>query len=263
MPDIFLDLPDHVAQRLARDAEDAGQTVEDYARAVLEASLRSIQESDAETPDFANEPVVKAAEIEIEYRRLGYSIGWRFANCPWSYAKSAKLLLVSLNPGGHVADGPHWPQELGSAYRIERSKGLQPGEETLQKQVLALFDYLSLRDDEVFSAYYVPLRSPSWDKLKRRDEALDCSRSLWHWLMPQVGFDRIVTIGHLAGARLAGLLGATADATIKAGWGMASAKRYRLPDGRPIIALPHLSRYQLFGRPEGRAALDEIFDRST
>jgi len=209
---------------------------------------------------MVDEPIVKAAEIEVECRRLGYTLGWRFANCPWANASRAKLLLVLLNPGGHVVDGPYWSQELGSAYRVEEWKGCKPGRETLQRQVLALFDYLKLRDDEVFSAYYVPFRSPSWQALDCRNDALAYADSLWRWLIPQVAFERIVCIGQLSGEAMKRLTGATPDGEYKVDWGDVSARRYRMPDGRPIIALPHLSRFQLFGRPKSEDTLAELFE---
>jgi hypothetical protein len=262
MADIFLEIPDDVMAGLEHRAALLGKDVEDFVRGIIEASAPVSKTSDpAGPPDLQDEPIVRAAEIEKEYRRLGYRLGWRFITCPQAYAKHAKLLVVSLNPAGRSTRGPSWSQEEGSAYRVESWNGLRPGASALQLQVQRMLAFLELTDDEVFSAHYVPFRSPSWADLDRKEDAERFARDLWRWLQPQLSFQRIVCIGKdKPGRPMAGLFEAEYEASMPTGWGNVTADRYRLADGRPLIALPHLSRFGLFGRSEGEQALLELFE---
>lgn len=264
MVDICLELPDAVIALFERRAALVGVTAEDLMREIIEAAAPDHEdESDADLASLADEPIVQAAEIEKEYQRLGYTAGWRFITCPQEQSGSAKLLLVSLNPAGTAPFGPGWSQELGSAYRVESWDGIPTGTARLQRQVQQLFELLGLKDSEVFSAHYVPFRSPSWETLDRRREAEAFAGSLWKWLKPKLNFDRIVCIGiEKPGKPIASLFDAHFEARIPVGWGSYSAHRYRLPDGRPLIALPHLSRYSVFGRKQSEEALRQIFELS-
>jgi hypothetical protein len=262
MADIFLELPDDLMAVVERRASILGKTAEDFLRDVIEASA-PLDESDqtplAETLDC--EPIVQAAEIENEYRRLGYKFGWRFITCPQDNADRAKLLLVSLNPAGRAIHGPSWSQEKGSAYRVESWNGLPPATSGLQRQVQQLFAFLGLRDSEVFSAHYIPFRSPSWAELEHKSEAEALARRLWTRLKDKVRFERIVCIGKdRPGRPIADLFEASYERGMATGWGNITADRYRLPDGRPLIALPHLSRFALFGRARGERELRELFE---
>ncbi len=220
------------------------------------------QSAPSSEPLVESEPIVQAARIEREYRRLGYERGWRFITCPQRNAQSAKLLLVTLNPAGRVAHGPAWSQEEGSAYRVESWSGQAPGTAPLQRQVQQMFSFLDLEDEEVFSAHYVPFRSPSWAELVRKQEAEEFADDLWRWLQPSLNFDRIVCIGKdLPAKPIARLFNAKLESSFSVGWGNVTADRYRLPDGRPIVALPHLSRFGIFGRPQGVAGLTSLFER--
>lgn len=262
MVDICLELPDELIKDFERRATLVGKTAEDLLREVIEANAPAAgAHKPGEAGSIHDEPIVKAAEIESEYRRLGYSYGWRFLTCPQENAATAKLLLVSLNPAGREVHGPAWSQQLGSAYRVESWGGRPVGAAPLQRQIQAMFALLGLRDDEVFSAHYVPFRSPSWNDLDHKDEAEAFSAKLWNWLKPKLSFDRIVCIGkEKPGRPVATLFGARLEASLPVGWGTITADRYRLPDGRPLVALPHLSSFGLFGRSEGASQLNTLFD---
>lgn len=262
MADIFLEIPDDLMGVLEHRARSLGKDVEDFVREVIEANApASDKDEPVCLPDVRGEPIVQAAEVEKEYRRLGYRLGWRFITCPQSNADHAKLLLVSLNPAGRSVHGPSWSQEEGSAYRVESWNGSPPGSSGLQLQVQRLFAFLDLADEEVFSAHYVPFRSPSWADLDRKEDAERFARKLWRWLQPKLQFDRIVCIGkEKPGKPMADLFGAEYETSMPTGWGNIRAERYRLPDGRPLIALPHLSRFGLFGRSEGEQALKKLFE---
>lgn len=261
MADIFLELPDELMAAIDRQAIAAGKRTEDLVREIIEASAPRVADRCASPISVSDEPIVQAAEIEKECRRLGYRLGWRFITCPQVNAARAKLLLVTLNPGGRQIHGPSWSQEEGSAYTVESWKGLPPGTESLQRQVQRMFALLGLGEEEVFSAHYVPFRSPSWAELDRKVEAEAFAKKLWTWLQPSLTFERIVCIGKdKPGKSVASLFNAAFECSLPVGWGSVTADRYRLPDGRSLVTLPHLSRFGLFGRQQGNRALMELFE---
>lgn len=258
MVDIFIDLPDDLVAVFEFRARALGTTAEALMRGAIEAAAPQSTERTV-ISSLQDEPIVKAAEIESEALRLGYEMGWRFITCPQRNAESAKLLFVTLNPGGRQSRDRSWSHEAGSAYRVESWEGGEPGQNRLQKQVQAMFQFLGLRDEEVFSAYYVPFRSPSWNELPRRDEAEIFARGLWSWLLPKVSFDKVVCMGRGTAKAMITLTNARYEKSVRVNWGNVTAERYRLPDGRPLFALPHMSRYAIFGRTESRASLEELF----
>lgn len=261
MVDILLELPDDLIRSYELAASLHGRTAEDLMREIIEAQVPRRNSPDETSSNIMDEPVVKAAEVETKYRELGYRAGWRFITCPQANASRAKLLLVSLNPAGSVAHGPAWSQEDGSAYRIESWNGLPAGFAPLQRQVQRLFAFLDLSDADVFSAHWVPFRSPSWNELDRKVEAETYALQLWRWLQPQLAFERIVCLGkERPGRPLANIFNAKLEVSLPVGWGNITADRYRLPDGRPLIALPHLSRFAIFGRPSSDQPLRELFE---
>lgn len=261
MADIFLELPDELMSAIDRKAMALGKSSEDLLREIIEASAPPVRDRGALLVCVDDEPIVQAAEVEKECRRLGYRSGWRFITCPQANAAHAKLLLVTLNPAGRQIHGPSWSQEEGSAYTVESWNGLAPGAASLQQQVQRMFAFLGLREDEVFSAHYVPFRSPSWAELNRKEEAEAFGQKLWTRLQPTLNFERIVCIGKdKPGRPIARLFGAELECSLPVGWGTITADRYRMPDGRTLTALPHLSRFALFGRPQGEQALTELFE---
>ncbi|RZF63719.1 hypothetical protein EWE75_14685 [Sphingomonas populi] len=265
MADLFLELDDDLIERLTGEADAAGINVEDYARKLLYQNApifcHDVTLAGASEQPLSDDPLCRGAEIEIEARRLGYDLGWRFIMCPQANMATAKLLFVTLNPGGKERHGPSWSQELGSAYRVEAWNGCEPGKARLQQQVQALFTLLDVCDDEVFSANYVPFRSPSWDALPHRNAALRFSDRLWRSIYPKISFDIIVCMGKEQPAKpLASLCGAQFESSHLVGWGAVTADRYRLADGRKLIALPHLSRFSIFDREKSIDRLREVFE---
>jgi hypothetical protein len=262
MADIFLELPEELMVAIERKASSLGKDTEQFVREIIEANAPKVDRfGGSQEMSLEEEPVVKAAEIEIVCRDLGYQYGWRFITCPQANASRANLLLISLNPAGRAIHGPSWSQEEGSAYRVESWNGLPVGTSGLQRQVQSMFELLGLDDDDVFSAHYVPFRSPSWAELDRKTEAEAFARRLWLWMRPKLSFERIICIGKdKPGKPIADLFGASLECSMPTGWGEIGADRYRMPDGRPLIALPHLSRFAIFGRPQGKDHLGRLFE---
>ncbi|MFN3591655.1 MAG: uracil-DNA glycosylase family protein [Thermaurantiacus sp.] len=199
-------------------------------------------------------------QIDAVAAALGHRRGWRFMTCPQDWMHRARLLLVTLNPGGDRPHGPAWSQEEGSAYVIEAWPPNNRGQHPIQRQVRAMFAMAGVKPEEAFSAHLVPFRSPSWDALDRRVESLAFARTLWRWLLPQVPARLVVCIGKDVGREMASLLGIPALATSPVGWGNITASAGKAADGRRLVVLPHLSRFQLFGRPQSEPHLWRLLE---
>ena len=262
MADIFLELPEGIFSQYEEYARSIGIATETLLRQTIEQNALTLPSySDIDLGTLHDEPIVKAAQIEMEYRRLGYECGWRFLTCPRDHMKHSKLLLVGLNPGGSRHDPMgSWSQECGSAYRVESWDNKPIGKSRLQLQMQAMFRLLGLNDEDVFSAQFVPFRSPSWNALKHKVEAIRFAEKLWVWLLPQVSFERVVVMGKNDAAKtMARLLKASLETSLPVGWGTYTADRYRLPDGRALIAIPHPSRFPIFNRPTAQQDLQKLF----
>jgi hypothetical protein len=191
-------------------------------------------------------------DIQTEYERLGFSQGWRFLTGPARNLTTARLAIVTLNPGGErdleasLAD--RWSSEHGSAYRIESWRGQPAGAAPLQRQIQRLCALLGEAPDDVLSGHFVPFRSKDWDSLPRRDEAALFGVKLWREVLAASPARLIVCIGKtVAGDGIAAVCNARPVQPMPSGWGNLSIDRYLASDGRRILALPHLSRFGLFG----------------
>ena len=261
MVDIFLELPDALIRAYERKARAVGSDVESLMREVIEQrGLGLLPTACKDGGPLSDDWLVKAAEIETEYHRLGYDRGWRFMMCPQANISSAKLLVITLNPGGSGVHGTTWSHEAGNAYCIESWGEIEAGKAKLQRQMQSMYDFLGVGPEEVFTANYVPFRSPTWQDLGRKPEAMAFAEYLWAWLKPKIQFEMAVCIGKDEPAKsLAKLFGAKLEATVEIGWGKVTADRYRLPDRRMLVALPHLSRFSVFDRVASEVKLRELF----
>ena len=199
---------------------------------------------------------MNAEIIQAEHDRLGYTAGWRFMTAPERNLSTSTLAVIGLNPGGSRPHGPTWSQEDGNAYFIESWGGQAKGADPLQRQVRRMLEMLAVRDPhQVFTAQFTPFRSPSWSDLDRRAEAIAFSEMLWRWALPQSPARLFICIGKgVSAPRIASLLGAAPEPPSPAGWGDQTIERYRTPDGRRVIGLPHLGRFKLFGRAQSETA---------
>lgn len=190
--------------------------------------------------------------------------------CPQGRLPGANIILLGLNPGGKPIDATEsddgydeiWSCEDGNAYWHEawenpRGGRYATGGAPLQVQVKRLVEEaLGRAEADLFSAQLVPFRSANWASLPNgnRDASLEFSRGLWAWaLQRNQAAPVIFSLGHKAGEEAARLLNITdPPVRIGCGWPRQSIRRYQ-GGGRTIVSLPHLSRYQIFGRP-GRPA---------
>lgn len=216
-----------------------------------------------------------AAGIGKEYEELGHTLGWRFLYGPARTLHWAgKLLLLGLNPGGNYHVAPRCSVEAGNAYRVERW-GRDGSLNPLQTQVGHLFEHLAAatRDahphqlmDDTATANFCPFRSPNWKLLQQRKASIDFSHRLWSKLIREATPAVSLCIGHQTGHYFrrvyhnAGwrLKSSTAWPT---GWGGARVRMNTFDgdgDESVVISLPHLSRYQFLGRPQGESAAQTI-----
>jgi hypothetical protein len=203
-----------------------------------------------------------AATIDAEYQRLGGLKGWTFLACPEARVETAKTAIVGLNPGGGgdadvYAYGGVWDVPQGNAYFVEHW-GPNGTDTPVQTQVKAWHRLLELGPDDTLCAQFVPFRSPDWERLgPRKAEALTFARELWRWLLARAAASTFVTMGYTAGEELSKLIGATRSKEFDTGWGTCKIMLNVAPDGRRVVALPHPSRYQLFGRADGKSSVAE------
>jgi hypothetical protein len=214
---------------------------------------------------------MRAEDIEAAYQRrlLAYPEarwGWSFMYTREADLAHAKVALVGLNPGGGPKDEPRsWEAEEINAYidqRWSNGGGLSP----LQVQVGLLFEALGVQKNEVFAANFIPFRSPSWSQLPDQEGALDFGRCLWTNILtrsPRPPFRLFVSLGKQSGRELATLLKACFVRQHSVEWESQKIDEYVAADGRTVLALPHLSRFRIFGakRTSAAAAVGEIAQR--
>lgn len=170
--------------------------------------------------------------------------------CPQDWRHAARLLLGTLNPEGDRQHGPAWSQEVGSACVVEAWPPYGRGQSPIQRQVRAMFAVAGVRPEEAFSAHPLPFRSPSREALNRRAQSVAFARTLWRWLPPQVPARLVVCIGREVGREMSSSPGIRELAPSPVGRGNVTASAGEAGDGRRLVVLPHLSRYQLVGRPQ-------------
>lgn len=196
--------------------------------------------------------------IQSEYDRGRYGLGWRFMMSPEASYSASSMAIVALNPGGSKAHGTDWSYEAGNAYWRESWRDQPAGCSPLQRQVQGLAALLGRSESDTFAAQFVPFRSPSWDMLPNRSEAVAFAERLWTSLLATPGPELIVCLGKaVVGPAIANITGATFESSYLVGWGSQTADRYVAPSGVVVLVLPHLGRFKLIGRPESEQAILE------
>ena len=182
--------------------------------------------------------------------------GWSFMYTPEAAITSARAMLVGLNPGGEQIGEPgQWDYKTGvNAYIDESWNGRAAGQAPLQQQVARLFASAGLDVGDVFAANLVPFRSPTWAKLPEAEQALDWSlRTLWPQVLDSSSARLFMSLGKRPGREVAKLLKAVPIDRHHVSWGNQSIEEFESADGRVVLAMPHLSRFQIFGRTTGTA----------
>lgn len=206
-------------------------------------------------------------DIEAAYKALGYEKGWTFMACPEARLRSAEVVLVGMNPGGGGANDPWeyggtWDVPEGNAYYTEKWAA-GGGETAIQGQIKHWHRLLGLGENDSLCAHFIPFRSPGWDDLERKPQALAFGRRLWTEVLKASPASLFVTMGKLPAKHLAELIQARPVAHLPTGWGKTLIDVYDSADGRRIVAMPHPSRYTLFGRGEASELAEQSFKAAT
>lgn len=236
-------------------------------------------------PAFPSLPSLEycVESIEAAYAQLGHQRGWRFLAGPRrTFTASTRFAFITLNPGGTCEDPAHprTSSENGSAYWIESWKECSAGTEPLQFQVQELFariacivgaseptrDFVETR---VLAAYFVPFRSPNFDKLHRPRESIAFARQLWSDILAGWTPRTILTIDQRTFKNLCRIISdrpavlITDRRRFPTGWGdyTAEACCFQMPDREEIVRLarlPHLSRFRLMSNDACRQPVQEF-----
>jgi hypothetical protein len=205
-------------------------------------------------------------------------LGHRFGFNPWllssidSLTAKPRLLVMGLNPAGSRDYPDHrgrFRYELAAGYFTQWDK---PDWSPLQRQVHMLLGELQRRVGDVSElgkfarkrvvmGSLVPFRSPSEAELHRREESLAFGRRLWRDVFEDWWPQAAVTFGNTPFKELSLLLGrATSEQRFPSGWGNINLTLREFDSGSRLLGLPHLSRFAVFGRPEGEAGIAAAFD---
>lgn len=197
---------------------------------------------------------VRAAEIEAAYTALGHEWGWSFLSAPEEQLYSAEAVIVGLNPARAQEDSPrdygsHWDVPEGNIYFSKKWGG---GDDytPLQRQLLRWHELLGLGSTQTIGANFIPFRSRSWAELASPSESVRFAEMLWRDVIAVTPARLFITMGKDAAWYLARALDAKPFAHLPTGWGKQTIDVYQAPGSRRIVAMPHPSRFGLFGRGE-------------
>jgi hypothetical protein len=212
---------------------------------------------------------------EKAYARLGHMLGFNppIVSSVRAFEATPRILLLGLNPAG----SRDYPEHRGQ-FRYEESDGYlgtswddyPPGQAPLQRQVAQLLRYLQRRIAErdplevfarnrVVAGSLVPFRSPSEDTLHNPAASLAFGRSMWrdifgHW-RPQYA----VCFGGTPFRELTSLLGTVTEARDYDPRWQGRLRLRVFADGTRLLALPHMSRFPIFGRAASAPAIEAAF----
>lgn len=198
---------------------------------------------------------VAAARIEAEAERRGHHLGWRLLMSPWSTVTSARVAIITMNPGtprdsAKVASADEvQPNQVsvegGSAYRLESWWQMPAGTAPHQRQLLRLIELAGEEPDAVLAGNLVPFASRSWSELPDHEEALGFGVDLWRELLDGRKPERVFVLGGEIFSAFKGVLGAGEETHFPSGWGNIKLRRATFQGGF-MVGLPHLSRFKLF-----------------
>lgn len=146
--------------------------------------------------------------IERFYEDHDYRLGWRFLTCSREVLRSSpKFVFIDFHPGGKkIPPGHPWHScEKGNAYLHEKWRDNDPGKAPLQIRVQRMFEifaeelaYQGTRDElmeETLSGYFIPFRSPDFEKPEYKSEALKLAERIWSRILESVRPEYIICLG--------------------------------------------------------------------
>jgi len=167
---------------------------------------------------------------------------------------SAEAVIVGLNPARAQGDSPsdygsHWDVPEGNIY-FSKAWGGGDHYTALQRQLLRWHELLGFGPTQTIGANFVPFRSRNWVELASPEESIRFAETLWKEVVAVTPARLFITMGKDAAWYVARAIGGRSFAHLPTGWGKQMIDVYDAPGGRRIVAMPHPSRYQIFGRAE-------------
>ena len=195
-------------------------------------------------------------KIATDYQ---FDDGYKLLYCPWSTIEASTLAFISLNPGA----APSGVQknlvsdECGNSYVEEANNTESP----LTRQFILMSQMLEYPPSRILTGVIHPFRSNSWKDFskERKDIGLQVGVEFWSRALSQK-INTIVVTGSETCQHLIKITNSKLELSIPSGWGTTQIHRYVNSHGCKVIALPHLSRYKLFSRPECQQPLTKIFN---
>lgn len=192
--------------------------------------------------------------------KLGLNEGFALVQAPWALLDSAEAVFLSLSPGAPApgeTEIRRVSDERGNSFRMERDAHTPP----LTEQFLAMAELLDRHPDDILTGVLMPFRNAGWADLnaRQREMGAEIGRAFWASALTHPARRIIVTTGGEVEEAVSDMLDASPERRIPAGWGDLELARYATPSGATLIALPNLSLFGLFSRPESERPLRQIF----
>lgn len=234
--------------------------------------------SDSEIAAYRNWYDKSYDVIESACRSLEHPYGFNppLLSSVESLAAKPRLLVATLNPAGSADCPDHrgrYRYEGLNAYLDIDWRGHGLGQSPLQRQMQGVFEHLRSRTcgspvsavafarSRVVTAQLIPFRSPSESSLHRRTESVAVARAVWAELLRIWLPSTAVTVGATTAQELGVVLGSVGwEGSLPIGWGVYRMTLREFDCGTRLLALPHLSRFAILGRPQSELYLKEAFD---
>lgn len=226
-------------------------------------------------------------EIADEYKKLGYTEGYRFLLCPKSlFNAKTNILFLGLNPGvdkDNVTKAYSSEScEHGCAFFSEEWDGKPRGTQHLQVQVIEMLSVLkqalgvdkstkSFSNEDMLSAYFIPFRSSELSKLKNKNDAIKFSYDLWKNIFDEINPKIIITLGKDAAKYISKILNEkgyrkTEELSISSGWKGQNLDILNYKKGDTDITVGvmlHLSHFKIFSREACREPIRDFMKKLT
>ena len=226
-------------------------------------------------------------DIACEYKKLGYTEGYRFLLCPKRlFHEKTSILFLGLNPGVDK-DNRNKPYssescEHGCAFFSEEWDGKPRGTQHLQVQVAQMFSVMKntlgiqketeeFLNEDVLSAYFIPFRSSRFSELKNKNDAIKFSCKLWREILDEINPEIIITLGKDVAKHISKILDENGYRKneippIPSGWKKQSLEVLNYEKGNSHIAVGvmlHLSRFKIFSRDTCREPVQQFMNALT
>lgn len=211
-------------------------------------------------------------EIAGEYRKLGYTEGYRFLLCPKKLLnENTNILFLGLNPGVDKDNATKVYSsescEHGCAFFSEEWDGKPRGTQHLQVQIIKMLSALkqelgvdksteSFSNEDILSAYFIPFRSSALSSLKNKNEAIKFSYKLWKMILDEINPDVIITLGKDVAKYISKILDERGfikneESLIPSGWKGQTLEVLNYMNGdvdTTVGIMLHLSHFKIFSR---------------